>query len=602
MRRFLFLCLLPLASHAADRVAGYDIHGRFDPAKKTIEGEEVITWRIDGANPVASLQFHLYWNAFRDGKSTFMRESARSGGDDTPKEAGSMDITSLSLNGAELLPSLRYIHPDDNNADDRTVAEFPLEEPLDPGQTVTLEVKFKGKFSSLVARAGYERDFFMAGQWFPKLGVRQRELWNTHQYHLNSEFFADFGTYRVSLTLPSAYTVAASGDLLSTTTANGQKTVTYASDDVHDFAWSAWPKFVREEDRWRGVRIELYYPPEHKDAYRHITAAKATLEWFDRNIGPYPYPRLVIVDVPDWAREAGGMEYPTLVTTEMPPPALRWQREPEVVTIHEIGHQYFYGMLASNEFEEAWLDEGINSFTEAAIADALYGPRTSWFSYPPLFRASDATWWSRPRFLDRPVTDLVVQPAWRYATPSSYATASYARPLFLLRTVEELAGHEAMYRGLRLYFERWKFRHPTTRDFMDAMNEGTGQNLDWFFRQALYSTKTLDYRIDSVYSSENLHLVRVLRIGEMEMPVELTVHFERGPDQKLSWTGSEGWHDFRVESWSPVTWVSITNHALDANPIEKSYSPIASRSGPAKLTGLWTFFVQHLMELAAWVV
>lgn len=610
MKRFLLLCLTPICLFAADplspRIANYEIKAAFNPATKTIEGEETLTWTALGENPLSSLQFHLYWNAFRDSKSTYMREAARAGQPDEPPDAGSIEITSLTLDGEELAPLGRFIHPDDSNADDRTVEEFPLEDALDPNQTIVLHLRFKSRFPALIARAGYAQDFFMAGQWFPKIGVRQRDLWNTHQYHLNSEFFADFGTYKVALTLPSAYIVAASGDLVSTSTAGGQKTVTYESDDVHDFAWSAWTKFRRAEDHWRGVRIELYYPPEHTDAGRHIAAAKATLEWFDRNIGRYPYPRLVIVDCPEWAEEAGGMEYPTLVTTTMPALAFRWKHESEVITIHEVGHQYFYGMLASNEFEEAWLDEGLNSFTEAAIADEIYGRRESWFSLGPL-RASDAGYYSRPGFLSRPVTDLVVQPSWRYASPASYAVSSYSRPLFLLRTAEELLGREAMYRGLRFYFEQWKFKHPTTRDFLAAMKEGSGQgqpgqDLGWFFQQALYTTHWLDYGIDHIHTEGNENWVRVLRIGEMEMPVELTVHFEGQPDRKLFWTGSEGWHDFYVLSPAPISWAAINTHAMDANPIDNSYAPRANPAGGWKLAGLWTFFVQHLLEIAAWLV
>lgn len=605
VKRLLLLLLCPIWLYAADplspRIANYEIKANFNPTAKTIEGEETITWTIEGDNPLPSLQFHLYWNAFRDGKSTYMREAARASQPDEPPEAGSIEITSLTLDGEELAPLGRFIHPDDSNVEDRTVEEFPLEDALDPNQTVVLHIRFKSKFPALIARAGYERDFFMAGQWFPKIGVRQRDLWNTHQYHLNSEFFADFGTYRVTLTLPTAYIVAASGDLVSTTTAGGQRTLIYESDDVHDFAWSAWTKFRRAEDHWRGVRIELYYPPEHTDAVRHIEAAKATLAWFDRNIGSYPYPRLVIVDCPEWAAEAGGMEYPTLVTTVMPPPAFMWRRESEVVTIHEVGHQYFYGMLASNEFEEAWLDEGINSYTESAITDEIFGRRSSWDSLGPL-RGSDAGYNEMPGFLARPVTDLVVQPSWRYASPASYQVSSYSRPLFLLRTAEELLGREAMYRGLRFYFEHWKFKHPTTRDFLAAMKEGSRQDLGWYFQQVLYTTHWLDYGIEGIHTDGNENWVRVLRTGEIEMPVELTVHFEGQPDRKLFWTGSEGWHDFYLQSAAPISWAAITTHAMDANPTDNSYAPQTNPAGGRKLAGLWTFLVQHLLEIAAWLV
>ncbi len=601
--------LLLSAQPLSPRKVSYDIRARLDSTTKILEGEETITYRHeDEEEDLTSLQFHLYWNAFQDSRSSFQRELALASGASRfdEKRAGRMDITAVWL-GENRIPdsAIRYIHPDDTNADDRTVAEVALPEPVTAGSEISVRVAFRARFPEMAPRAGYGHDLFMAGQWFPKLGVWQRGMWVTHQYHAWAEFFADFGTYTVTLTLPRAFVVAASGDLLSESVQGGRKTVAYRAEDVHDFSWAAWPRFRRLETRWRNVRLELYYAPEHRDARRHLEAAQAALEWLDRRLGPYPYPALVIVDVPTWAGEFAGMEYPRLVTTTMPWLAPRAWRLPELITIHEVGHQYFYGMLANDEAREAWLDEGINTFVEAAIADSLYGPGRSWLALRGL-DAGDSAYW-RGAFAPAPALDPVVKPAWQYWSARTYGAATYAKTLYLLRTAEELVGPDTFWKAMRSYFERWRFRHPTTKDFLDTFREATGQDLDWFFRQALFQPSTLDYAVsearrEQLAGNRFFHHLRVRRLGDMTMPVEASVHFENSTVQRAYWDGRSRWHDFTFEASSDLAWAEITSRPLEVNRVDNSYSRKPSFGAAVKLAGLWAFFLQHLLELAAWLV
>ncbi len=575
MFRF-FLCVLcaSVASFAAD----YKITARLDPASRTLNGEVAITYTNQGELPLASVRLHLYWNAFRDRNSSFMR-GRRQGFD--PADAGWIDVTSSDPPGP-----IRFLAPDDGNSADRTVAELPLPQPLEPGEKITVRLNFNARVPGLIARAGCERDFCMIAQWFPKLGVVQRGLWKANQYHATSEFFADFGSYDVALTVPAASVVAASGDLVSTTGEGAWKTVTYHSDNVHDFAWAAWPGFRRAEERWKNVRLEVFGPAD-ADPRRHFDAAKATLEWLDRNVGPYPYPRLVIVDVPLWAFEAIGMEYPTLVTTSSlggwTPRAFPL---PEVITIHEVGHQYFQGMVANNEAEEAWLDEGLASYVEATVAEQMFGHGSS--SLPARL----------PRRIDLlryPDLDTIVQPSWTYWSSSSFGSMSYAKPFYLLRTLEQMIGKDKVLAALRLYFERWKFRHPATRDLMDCFNEAAGQNLDWFLRPALYAPSSIDYAVTGMDERR----VRVRRLGDLGVPVELTLHLAGGAERRIYWDGAQRWRDFPVESGLAVDWAEITTRALDLNHVDNSYARRPERSAGVKLAALWTFLLQHVMELIA---
>jgi len=571
-----FLCVLcaSVVSFAAD----YRITARLDPSSRTLTGVVDITFTNQGEQPLDALRLHLYWNAFRDKNSTFMREPRR---ELAAADAGWIDITSTDP------PSpIRFLAPDDGNAADRTVAELPLPQPLEPGERITVHLKFNARVPGLIARAGCERDFCMIAQWFPKLGVVQRGLWKAAQYHATSEFFADFGNYEVALTVPSATVVAASGDLASEKNEGAWKTLTYRSQNVHDFAWAAWPGFRRSEDRWKNVRLEVFGPTD-ADPRRHFVAAKATLEWLDRNVGPYPYPRLVIVDVPLWASEAVGMEYPTLVTTSS---AGGWTSRAlklaEVITIHEIGHQYFYGMVANNEAEEAWLDEGLTTYVEVAVAEQMFG-RGLLNPSPSLLR--------RIELLRYPGLDSVVQPSWTYWNSGSYGAMSYAKPFYLLGTLEQMIGKEKVLAALRLYFERWKFRHPSTRDLMDCFNEAAGQKLDWFLRPALYSPSTVDYAVAAMDERR----VRVRRLGDLGVPVELTLHLANGSEHRVYWDGAQRWRDFPVDSGQQIAWAEVTTRPLDLNHVDNSYSRLPDRAAGVKLAALWTFLLQHVMELIA---
>ncbi|PYV19312.1 MAG: hypothetical protein DMG21_02015 [Acidobacteria bacterium] len=204
--------------------------------------------------------------------------------------------------------------------------------------------------------------------------------WNCHQFHSTSEFFADFGTYLVKVTVPQSYILGATGDTVSTeTNSDGTKTVAFQGVDIHDFSWTASPDFQLIEDSWQGsagaVKIRLLMSPGHlRQAGRYLQSVKGTLAMFDRWYGPYPYDRITVVDLPNGAGNAGGMEYPTLITGGTTWWEPRGIRGVELVTEHEFGHQYWYGMVGSNEFEESWLDEGFNTYSTGKVMDVAYGP------------------------------------------------------------------------------------------------------------------------------------------------------------------------------------------------------------------------------------
>ena len=409
------------------RNASYTITARLDPASRTLTGEQLLTWRNTSSIPATSLRFHLYYNAWRNTRSTWMREVALAGCSELAERPeadwGWIDVTSLKLVGTSGAPvdvtsTMRFIAPDDGNVDDRTVAEVPLAAPVAPGETVNIQIAWSSRVPRTFARTGAIGNYYFLGQWFPKIGVLQDTGWNCHQFHAATEFFSDFGIYDVKLVVPSGWIVGATGTERGRRD-EGDRTTThhYYAEDVHDFAWTTSPDYVERIERFGheglpDVSMRLLLQPEHVgQAGRHFNATRAALRYYGEWFGPYPYGNITIID-PAWQSGADGMEYPTLFTAGTRWLAPRAVAEPEDVTVHEAGHQFWYGVVATNEFEHAWMDEGLNTFSTARTLDQFFGPQyyskryfggfVPWvFDDVPLSRATDGNYLSGYRDVGR---------------------------------------------------------------------------------------------------------------------------------------------------------------------------------------------------------
>ena len=618
----------------SDRVVAYQIEGKYDAKTHTLDANELLTYTNKTGVTLDKFPFHLYLNAFQP-KSTWVTESERIGSRDfargTPwddKHFGSNEVKSLEIVGAggvteDVTKQMKFVSPDDGNADDRTVFEIVPPKPVAPGESIQFKIHFVAKFPDVVARTGYKRDFLMAGQWFPKVGVWWNGAWNCHQFHASTEFFADFGTFDVKLTLPAKWNVGATG--LETGTkdnGNGTQTVSFHAEDVHDFAWTADPSTNVVEDsiklRGRTVKIRMLMQPGHMDSsQRYMDALKGTMRKFDEWIGAYPYPQITLVDPPHGGGAAGGMEYPTLITADtswfMPHSML----VPELVVEHEFGHQYWYGLVATNEFENAWMDEGINSYTEVKIMDALYGRNTSVLnSRLGTLSEREEQHTSYVPMADR---DPLSRPAWLFVDGNSYASITYGKTAVMMVTLESLIGEKAVLHGLHEYFERYKFKHPTPAEFTASMNESVGQNLDWYWKQSIYGTETLDDRILSA-GSERLDWynkadekkgvtiyhtqVIVHRRGTFDIPVLLEVKFDDGTTVREVWDGKDRWRKFTWDRTSKLVSAEIDpdhGNLLDRDPFNNSWVEKADRKAAGKVAGYWTLLTQWLEQALSWL-
>jgi hypothetical protein len=646
---------LPPIPLESPRNANYSIDATLNTSQHSIEGTLVLEWKNLSQKSVSSFPVHLYWNAFENNLSTLAREHeprasrAREKPDLERRFAYTHvhDFWLLGAQDTDLMPTFRYSHPDDDNGDDHTVAEVSTSRPIAPGEVARFKIGWTSRIPyGDSGRAGWVNDYNFISQWFPKIGVLEDKGWNCHQFHENTEFFSDYGIYDVHLTVPAGFTVGATGSLVEEQPGpDGTKKLHFHERDVHDFAWTASPRFLERKSRFEDpgyppVDIRLLLQPEHATlGDRYLEATRIALRSYGTWSAPYPYGHVTVVD-PAWNSSSGGMEYPTLFTGGarlMSPPTLQ---SPEGVTIHECGHQFWYGLVGNNEFEEAWLDEGFNTYHENKAASLFLGPR-SWsrryfgIGSRGLPFIPPGVWIGRhdegvEGLREGGTTDTMAREGWRYRTRQSYGLNSYDKPALTLETLEALVGEETMTRIMRTYARRYRFAHPTTKDFMETVRSVTGHDYSRFFEETFFSSDVCDYAISGkntksprpegflespgglphlvpkgpeeprgeFYDSE----VTVLRLGGVRLPVEILVEFSDGQEVREKWDGEYRWTRFVYRGRAKVRRAVVDPDgrlAIDVDPSNNSWvddTPEAPRAA-LKWSVRYMFWLQNLFEL-----
>jgi hypothetical protein len=228
-----------------------------------------------------------------------------------------------------------------------------------------------------------------------------------------------------------------------------------------------------------------------------MAAAKKTIELYAKWIWKYPYPQMTIVDPPRYGMGAAGMEYPMLITGGTSPYLPESMRFTEMVVVHEFGHNYWYGMEANNEVEEAWLDEGINSYYETRIMDEWLGKDDSMIGGAAGWHLGDVSQQRLP-YLSIPDMDPLVLESWKYSSNGAYSAMSYAKSAVVLKTLEGILGQKKMDEVMRAFFMEVRFTHPTTADFTRIVSREAGRDLDPILRPLLYGTGTVDFKVARV--------------------------------------------------------------------------------------------------------
>jgi Peptidase family M1 domain len=637
----------------SDRVANYQIDATLDPSTRTLTGREIVTWRNATTHPTSELRLHLYYNAWRNDQSSFLKSAALSGSgrrqfqDD---DWGYCNVSEVSLLGDSSSPSVslptQFIQPDDGNKNDRTVLAVTLPAAVEPGAELRFEVRWELKIPRPTQRTGAIGSFFLLGQWFPKLGVFEANgTWNAHQF-IETEFFADFGVYDAALTVPNGWVVGATGTRgPSAPNPAGGTTHRFHADDVHDFAWAASPDFEVHTDRFEspglpGVDLELLLLPDHaRLKERYFASTKEALRLYGTWYRPYAWDRITLVD-PPYESNTGGMEYPMFVTSESRWLTLPENRLMEANTIHEVGHMWFQSAVANNEFEDAWLDEGLNTYAHKRVLEQIYRPSILEkryfhgfipFEFPDIPRA-------QPQHGADPFDgfrgslklDSLATKAY-LSDERTWYLLPYTKGSLMLVTLERYLGAETMRRILATLTERYWFKHPRPSDFVAIANEVSGQDLSWYFDQVLTGTNVFDYAVDRVvsrplrsakgYGSETgdhvVHagaaltgdaarfdsLVDIHRWGEGTFPIEIRVTFEDGSVAEKRWDGRERRIRIPLESASRIRSVEVDPRhvlVLDVNTTNNSWTSRPNAEiGARKWTAKWMIWVQHLLESGA---
>lgn len=553
----LLLCLDSMGSiaqcptrldHSGDHlVASYEIAARLDNVAKTLHAHQTIHWTNTSPDTLHEIRLYLYVNAFAGLHTSFIqRQNGEVFGQSlhnyTDDEWGHIVISTITDDGIkDISDSKRFIQDLDDNPSDSTIVAYTLARPILPGEQRDLELDFTVKMPRLIARSGYSLEgYYLFVHWFPQMCVYEDQGdhwgWNSHQFVPGTEFYADFGDYRVSLDLPRDLALGATGCKTHHLETTDRQVVTYSATSVIDFAWVIYKHFNVYKDQWQDVELELLLPPEHAaQADRMLIAAKQALTYLDEHVGPYAYPRLTIVGPPLHALRSGLMEYPMLITCGTGYGLPEGVRTLESLVVHELTHQYFMAVLANNEKEEAWMDEGFVTYYEDRIIDHYYGAEGGLIDFCG-YQIGNAQK-SREEYLG--MGDLtqgsIGRPGWEFSF-GTYKQLIYAKAAVLLKTVEQIISQPIMDDMMRAYYEQYQFTHPTGQDFIDFV--GTyinGQTLPYrgeyiaqILRQGVYEATYYDAQVIAVVSDQDIHEATVSNHGGLDLPCTIQWTFDDG--------------------------------------------------------------------------
>ena len=553
----------------------YTMEVTLDPATHMLTGTSHILYRNNSPDKLDRIYMYLYPNAFKDNNTVRAREAAKFYVENLPNEEAA---GWLKINEFRLTPKAKA-------ASDKAVAAFQvndsileaaLPEPLLPGEEIAIDLSFTSKVRKFQDRAGYRGEQYDFAQWYPKLCVYDEEGWHAEPLHFLGEFYGEFGTFDMTINVPFEYIVGATGvvtegdpgwSLVAVDTTlsdsewqkkrNEQKTeikkqsantkmrrVRFHAENVHDFAWITSSDFLYERGAYDGIPIHVLYRSYAKSSWTKVVTERGrrSLEWLSTKFGRYPYPQLTITH----GLLGGGMEYPMLVMNSS---------ESEGLILHEVGHIYFFGIFGNNEQKEAWLDEGFTSFQTQWYMETRYGP----MGYDRAEELKNATWLERHRpqmtsnasnrawaqqYMNSGFNEPISKLAYKYNSGAGYGTNAYTKGSIFYQMLRYIVGEEKFEAICKEYFNRWALKHVNEARFRQVCEDVSGMDLGWFFQQWLHETKTVDYRLGNVRSTQAAKgewqtIVEIKRNDEGIMPVEVELTFADGSKAVQRWNGQE---------------------------------------------------------------
>jgi len=572
------------ADHApnlnSDIPAAYYIDAELDTSAKTLMGWESVEFYNPTANALDVIIFHLYPNAFRDTLTAMAKTDKRLKAGIT-NNRGYIDCDSITVDGRapdsiKLAETLLYIYP---------------KQKLSPGDVCLIKMNFKLKIPSIMLRYGYDiNGNYLLAHWHPILAGYQKDRAVVFDYTVNGEFFSNFSFYDVRLILPEKFLLASTAGIsVPDSTSNKKSYYTLAAERVIDFAFACGPTLLRKSVEHDSMEINILYL-KHNEAKLPdlIGSITGSLDYFNDRLFKYPAPSISYVD---FNPGANGMELPNMVAMSFDNSRFSNEWGPAMTAIHETAHQWFYAVIATNEFGEAWLDEGFVSYlTDRAMEDIydtagmidFYGLKASFTDISALSvrlaRSLTPVAWPSDRFYG-----------------NDYYINVYGRAAAVIRTLEGVLGTEIFNQAMKEYAESYKFKHPDSYDLLASFEESSGQQLDWFFDSFIFGTDRVDYEVSLIKTDRNndtyINTIEIQRNYEGELPQHLKVGFSDGTDTLLYSDGLGKYQTFDFTSNSPAVWAAIdpgcfylidedlTNNSLRVQPETGTISSISADIG-----------------------
>lgn len=543
---FLMLCCCTLSAFGQGKYywqqqVEYEMDIVMDVDHHQFTGTQTLIYHNNSPDTLHRVFYHLYFNAFQPGSMMDVR--SRTIADPDPRvgdriyhlsedEIGYQHILSLSQNGEPVEYQVQG-----------TIMEVTLNEPILPGEETVFEMEFESQVPLQIRRSGWnnaEGVEYSMTQWYPKIAEYDEDGWHPDPY-IGREFYGVWGSFDVSITIDSSYVLGATGYLQNpqeigygyaeegTEVERGDSpTLTWhwKAERVHDFMWAADPDYVHTTAQVpNGPTLHFLYQADpvavNADKY---TQEQLLLNWqklpeytvkafqfMSEHFGKYPYDKFSVIQGGD-----GGMEYPmaTLITGNRSFGSLVG------VTVHEFIHNWFYGVLATNESRFPWMDEGFTTYASALTMQHLFGGnnRPHKGSYRSYFFMHDVGEF-----------EALDTHADHFHTNRAYGVASYSTGAVFLNQLRYIVGNEVFDSGMLRYFDTWRFKHPDGRDFLRVMEKEANMVLDWYYQYFIETTKTIDYGIKSVLSGDDgATFITLERIDLTPMPIDLMVTYNDG--------------------------------------------------------------------------
>lgn len=545
----------------------YQITVKLDDEQHLLDGFITIDYKNNSPDTLEQLYFHLWPNAYRNQTTAFAQQMLRLGRQDfyfaKDSQLGSISKLDFRVKGKEVRWRLSAEHQD--------IALLTLNQPLLPGQSIRLSTPFLIRIPGSFSRLGHVEDSYQISQWYPKPAVYDRDGWHPMPYLDNGEFYSEFGSFDVKITLPENYQVGATGKLMtpeeqlrlkqmsrdtrlyldtfpypspfveyepSPISSDTFKTLHFKADQVHDFAWFADKRFkvlVDELELATGEKIEtkVFFTKSEEAYWQHsMDYLQRSLVFFSEKVGPYPYPQMTVVQ--STLSAGGGMEYPMVTVID----EVGTEEFLDEVIAHEVGHNWFYGILASNERAHAWMDEGITSYYEQKYRESIDDLEHETSRKKRLLDELGAH--RRPYlYKARTRRDQAPNTPADQLRASNYAMSSYTKPALGFRMLEEYMGCFDFDQAMQDYFKQWQFKHPRPEDLREVLMDHNTDSLEWLFDGILGSTDRYDYAIKKVKRAKDSLEIIVKNKGKINGPIAIGGIKNKEVD-RLSWHAPQG--------------------------------------------------------------